>query len=61
MTDAQTKRASWTRFLPLMIVTGLVAVFFAALFMGDPGRLPSAFEGQNCRRFLCLGKVRRMR
>ena len=46
MTDAQTKRASWTRFLPLMIVTGLVAVFFAALFMGDPGRLPSAFEGQ---------------
>jgi cytochrome c biogenesis protein CcmG, thiol:disulfide interchange protein DsbE len=46
MTDSPPKRASLARFLPLVIVAGLVAVFFAALFMGDPGRLPSAFEGQ---------------
>ncbi len=46
MTESQPKRASWGRFAPLVIVAALIAVFFAALFMGDPGRLPSAFEGQ---------------
>lgn len=38
--------ASWSRFLPVILVAALVVVFFSALFMGDPGRLPSALQGK---------------
>ena len=51
MTDGPTEAASqseqrpaWMRFAPLAIAGGFAVLFLAGLFMGDPSRLPSAYE-----------------
>lgn len=39
-------RVSLLRWLPLALVLILFALFFTGLFMGDPSRLPSAYQGK---------------
>ena len=34
------------RFAPLVIAVGFALLFFVGLFMGDPSRLPSAYQGK---------------
>ncbi|MGB0342551.1 MAG: DsbE family thiol:disulfide interchange protein [Parvibaculales bacterium] len=40
------RRVSLLRWLPLALVLILFALFFTGLFMGDPSRLPSAYQGK---------------
>lgn len=53
MTAASTaSRVPRTRYLiPLLIITGLVGMFFYALFSGDPSTLPSALIGKPAPQF----------
>ncbi len=37
---------SSVRFVPLVVAAIFAALFFAGLFLGDPSRLPSAYEGK---------------
>jgi cytochrome c biogenesis protein CcmG/thiol:disulfide interchange protein DsbE len=47
MSSEPTKgRVSVLRWLPLALVLILFALFFTGLFMGDPTRLPSAYQGK---------------
>ena len=43
------------RFAPLAIAAAFAALFFAGLFMGDPSRLPSAYEGKTLPPFALEG------
>ena len=43
------------RFAPLAVAMGLAVVFFAGLFLGDPSRLPSAYEGKKLPEFSLVG------
>lgn len=46
MSEVAPKRRSLVAYLPLILFTGLVAVFFVRLFSGDPSKLPSALLGK---------------
>lgn len=51
----QSAPPSLWRFAPLAVALGLAVVFFAGLFLGDPSRLPSAYEGKNLPAFSLPG------
>ena len=46
-------RVSLLRWLPLALVLILFALFFTGLFMGDPTRLPSAYQESRYPLFPC--------
>jgi cytochrome c biogenesis protein CcmG/thiol:disulfide interchange protein DsbE len=43
------------RFTPLILAAGFAVLFFVGLLMGDPSRLPSAYEGKNLPPFDLVG------
>ena len=52
---ADTDRPSLWRFTPLAVAVGFSFLFLAGLFMGDPSRLPSAYQDKTLPEFSLAG------
>ncbi|MBT5157916.1 MAG: DsbE family thiol:disulfide interchange protein [Rhodobiaceae bacterium] len=55
MSELRETQSSLWRFAPLAMALALAGVFFIGLFLGDPTRLPSAYEGKTLPAFSLAG------
>lgn len=59
MTERDINSVSLWRFAPLVVAGLLAILFLAGLFMGDPSRLPSAYQDKNLPPFSLPGLVQK--